>query len=444
MKRFILKISTHDFTVLLLDKSYVSFLLSVVFSQVAFNMMNVVLIFLVFNLTSSNFLVSMILLISLLPQVFLSFIGGVIADSKNKKTILVLGNIGRAAVVFLLIFFNSTVALVYLFALLVSVVTQFYIPAETPIIPKLVPEKLLIAANSLFGLALFGSILVGYVVAGPVYAALGNSYVFIVLALFFALAGFFAHLIPDYAMRVESVERKRVKAQVQESLQSYFIGTYKLLLETKGVAPSFVLLIVSQVVIMVLAIIVPGYANDILHINVENVSLLLFAPAAFGMIAAALAIGSMFKNANRDRLMDTGLLLSGIVLLFLPFISSESLRQFLSWYNSFTPGFLNVEQLAIVSVVSFFAGVGNALIFIPAQTTIQEKIPENFRSKMYGLLFALIGLSSLLPIALVGGLADNIGVNTVLIIIGCIIFFGGLIYVLSAKAVKIFSKNKAL
>lgn len=442
MKRLIKKITAHDFVVLLQDKSYVFFLLSVIFSQVAFNMMNVVLIFLVFNLTSSNFLVSMILFISLLPQVFLSFVGGIIADSKNKKSILVWGNVGRALVVFLLIFFNSTVALVYLFALLVSVVTQFYIPAETPIIPKLVSEKLLIAANSLFGLALFGSILIGYVIAGPVFAMLGNSYVFIVLALLFGLAGLFAYLIPNHALDSSpELPKKRVKAQVEESLKSYFIATYKLLLETKGVASSFILLIVSQVVIMVLAIIVPGYANDILKINVENVSLLLFAPAALGMILAALSIGSFFKSASRDRLMDTGLILSGAVLLALPFISSVSLENGLAVYNSFVPGIFSTNKLFIVSVLSFFAGIGNALIFIPAQTTIQERIPENFRSKMYGLLFALIGLFSLLPIALVGGLADSIGVNTVLVIIGCLIFFGGWIYVLTIKLARIYSKS---
>ncbi len=442
MKRLIEKITAHDFVILLQDKSYVYFLLSVVFSQVAFNMMNVVLIFLVFNLTSSNFLVSMILFISLLPQVFLSFVGGIIADSKNKKHILVWGNVGRALVVFLLIFFNSTVALVYLFALLVSVVTQFYIPAETPIIPKLVSEKLLIAANSLFGLALFGSILIGYVIAGPVFAMLGNSYVFIVLALLFGFAGLFAYLIPNHALdSVTESPKKRVKAQVEESLKSYFIGTYKLLLDTRGVASSFVLLIVSQVVIMVLAIIVPGYANDILKINVENVSLILFAPAAVGMILAALSIGSFFKNANRDRLMDTGLILSGAILLALPFVSSPMLESGLATYNSFVPSLLSINKLFVVSFLSFFAGIGNALIFIPAQTTIQERIPENFRSKMYGLLFALIGLFSLLPIALVGGLADSIGVNTVLIIIGCLIFFGGWIYVLTFKLARIYSKS---
>lgn len=436
MKNFFRNVSSHDFTKLLLDKSYVLFLCSVVFSQVAFNMMNVVLIFIVFNLTSSNFLVSMILLISLLPQVFLSFVGGVIADSRNKKNILVLGNIGRAVVVFLLVFFNGSVVWVYILALLVSIVTQFYIPAETPIIPKLVPEKLLIAANSLFGLALFGSILIGYVIAGPALTMLGNSNVFLVLAGLFAIAGVFANLIPQHALKANnSLKNKKVKVQVEESLKSYFIDTYKLLLGTVGVAPSFILLIVSQVVIMVIAIIVPGYAKDILHIGVENVSLLLFAPAALGMIVAALAVGSVLKETNRDKLMDAGVILSGIVLLLLPIVSSSTFQAVVANINLIFP-FFHINDLVVVFIFSFFAGIGNALIFIPAQTTMQEKIPENFRSKMYGLLFALIGLFSLLPIVLVGGLADSLGVNFVLIIIGSLILGGGVIRIVSLNIIK--------
>lgn len=426
MKNLIGYISSHDFTLLLRDRPYMSFLLSVIFSQVAFNMMNVVLIFLVYNLTSSNFLVSVILFISLLPQVFLSFIGGIIADSKNKKYILIWGNLGRAMCILLLFFFSNVLGVIYVAALLISIVTQFYIPAETPIIPKLIPEKLLIAANSLFGLALFGSILIGYVLAGPALTALGNSFVFLLLACLFGAAGLFAHFIPKEALR-ETVSvplKKHVTEQVEESIKSYLKETYRLVRNTADVGPSFILLIVSQVVIMILAIIIPGYAKDILHINVENVSLLLFAPAALGMVFSALIVGTIFKETNRNKLMNFGVILSAIVLLLLPAMSRVTSREFVVSANELLPHLIRIDTLNMVTLLAFLAGVGNAFIFIPAQTTIQEKIPENFRSKIYGLLFALIGLFSLVPIILVGGLADVIGVNSVLIIIGALILIG--------------------
>lgn len=431
MKSILLKISSHDFVTLLKDKPYAYFLLSVVFSQIAFNMMNIVLIFVVFNLTNSNFLVSMILLTSLVPQVFLSFIGGIVADTRNKKKILVFGNLGRAVFVLPLFFLHPSIAWIYILALLISIVTQFYLPAETPIIPYIVPERLLVPANSLFGLALFGSILVGYVFAGPALLVVGSAYVFLILGLLFILAGFFAYLIPYSAFKTHTPRKaKKLTVEMEEGFRSYLLNTYKLLHQTAGVASSFILLILSQVVIMILATIVPGYAKDILKVQVENVSLLLFAPAAFGMIVSAFIVGSRFKNADRGKLMNTGVFLSGIILLLLPLMAKVTSRDFILTINSLVPAFLRINVLHMVVILAFIAGIGNALIFIPAQATIQEKIPENFRSKIYGLLFALTGLFSFLPILLVGGLADTIGVNSVLIILGVLIIMGEILQLL--------------
>lgn len=438
MSRISEKVTSHDFIKLLSDRPYTFFLLSVVFSQVAFNMMNIVLIFIIFNLTSSNFLVSMILLISLLPQVMLSFIGGIVADTRNKKKILVYGNLGRAVFVFPLLFLNSSLTSVYVLALLTSIVTQFYLPAETPIIPKIVPEKLLVPANSLFGLALFGSILIGYVAAGPALLVLGHSYVFALITFLFLLAALFAHLIPRYSfiMKIETGYVKKVSTEVRDSFRAYLFDTYKLLRQTKDVAPSFILLVVSQVVVVVLAIIVPGYAKNILHIDVENVSLLLFAPAALGMVISAYLVGTVLKTANRNKLMNAGVFLSAAMLLLLPLMAKVTSREIVIVINSFLPQIVKISELHMVFIFSFFAGVGNAFIFIPAQTTIQEKIPENFRSKMYGLLFAFIGLFSLIPIILVGGLADVVGVNIVLILIGSLILVGGIFQMIFMQLVK--------
>ena len=79
-----------------------------------------------------------------------------------------------------------------------------------------------------------------------------------------------------------------------------------------------------------------------------------------------------------------------------------------------------------VLVLAFFAGFANALIFIPSQALIQGNVPQDFRSKIYGLLFALIGVFSLVPILIAGGVADLLGVGAVLAIIGVTILFIGL------------------
>jgi hypothetical protein len=49
---------------------------------------------------------------------------------------------------------------------------------------------------------------------------------------------------------------------------------------------------------------------------------------------------------------------------------------------------------------------------------LQEKTSETYRGKVYGLLNALVGIASFIPIILVGGFADLIGVSKVLTGIG--------------------------
>lgn len=413
------KFASSDFIQVLVHPPYLLFSLVVIFSQIAFNMANVVLIFLVYFLTGSNLLVSMILIVSLLPQILLSFFGGIVADLRNKKNILLYGNLLRAAVLLTLLVGYKSLLAIFIAAFISSVVTQFYTPAEAPVIPKLVKPKHLVAANSIFGLTLFGSILMGFVLAGPTVDVLGRSAVFIVVAGFFALAALCTFLIPGNLFSKTSAGHTYTlkTALIKDTFSSYLFESYKLIKTTKDVTAAFLLLIISQVIIFVLAVMVPGYAKTVLMVSAEKVSLALFAPAALGMVITAVVIGSIGARFNREKLMNIGVFFSGIVLVLFPIITVG----FIKSIYTFFPG---VNILHAVAVLAFFAGVGNALIFIPSQTTIQEKIPEDFRSKVYGLLFALIGAFSIFPIIAAGGLADVIGVGTVLIVVGIAVLLG--------------------
>lgn len=420
MGNLVKKFTSSDFIQVLIHPPYLLFSLTVIFSQIAFNMANVVLIFLVYFLTGSNLLVSMILIVSLLPQILLSFFGGIVADLRNKKDILVYGNLLRAAVLVTLFFGHKSLPAIFIAAFVASVVTQFYTPAEAPVIPKLVKKNHLVAANSIFGLTLFGSILLGFVLAGPTVDLLGRSVVFLVVAGLFAFAALCAFLIPGSLFSTTSAGHtyKLKTAVVKDTFSSYLFESYKLIKTTREVTASFLLLIISQVIIFVLAVMVPGYAKTVLMLPVERVSLALFAPAALGMVITAVTVGSVGSHLNREKLMNVGVFTSGIALVLFPLVTSDIFK----YAVGVLPG---LSMLHAVAFLAFFAGAGNALIFIPSQTTIQEKIPENFRSKVYGLLFALIGAFSVFPIIIVGGLADVIGVGTVLVTVGVAVLLGG-------------------
>jgi len=339
-----------------------------------------------------------------------------VADISNRRRILILGNLLRAVALLVLFFNLKSVLVVYLVALIISVISQFYVPAESPLIPSLVDKEKLVAANSIFGMGLFGSILMGYVLAGPAVNTLGRAPVFILLAFIFLLAAIFAFLIPS--KKIKQISEKARASDLKKSIGEELRESSSILVKYREVGDAFFLLIFSQIIIFIIATLIPGYAKTILEIPAEDLSIILFAPAAFGMVVSAILIGSFFAKSRKKNLINYGIFLSGLVLLLLPFTSRIIGRDIVHFLNLFLPRLVELNVFNFVLLLAFFAGFANALIFIPSQALIQGTVPQDFRSKIYGLLFALIGVFSLVPVLIAGGVADLLGVGAVLAIIG--------------------------
>lgn len=423
MRTFFNKYVSSQLIDLFSQPSYVSFSLSVLFSQLAYNMMLLVLIFLIYFLTSSSLSVSLLILFMLVPQIFLSFLGGVVADVKNKKTILIYGNVLRGVFLLLLFFNTKSVFLVYVVTIATSIVTQFYVPAESPLIPKLVKKEHLLAANSIFGISLFGSILISYVLAGPLIGVLGRSGIFLLLSALFFISGFLAYLMPARVEYLSIAAESIIK--IKRSFRQEFRESLSILRKTGRVGGAFFLLTSSQVIILIIATLIPGFAKTILGVAAEDLSLYLFAPAALGTVVAALGISTLWRNVREDTLMDIGVLGSGLILCLFPFTPRLLSGNFIYTANPFLPNLLKINGVHVTVFLSFLAGLSNAFIFVPSQALIQDLIPENFRSKIYGLLFALIGVFSLVPIIVAGTVADIFGVGAVLVGVGIVILLLG-------------------
>jgi MFS family permease len=72
-------------------------------------------------------------------------------------------------------------------------------------------------------------------------------------------------------------------------------------------------------------------------------------------------------------------------------------------------------------VLAFILGFATSLVFIPANTVLQEETSDESRGKVYGVLNTLIGIMSIIPVVVVGGLADLIGVKVVIIGTGIVV-----------------------
>lgn len=405
MDNKIIKVLTiRPFSFLLLAES---------FSQLAINMMNFILVIVVYSLTSSSAAVAGIILSFTIPQLFLGLLAGVYVDKWDKKKVLILTNILRAALVFLLVVGHTNLFLIYILSFAISVISQFFIPAETPMIPLLVKKDLLLSANALFGMIIFASIFLAYAISGPILLILGKTIAFLVLTLSFLLASIFASLIDTRKAGVREME-----PELSLSIFSEIKNALNIVRKARILINSLLLLTLSQILVMVLAVIGPGYAQQLIRIRVEEFPLYFVTPAVAGTGIGALILGAFFHNHPKQNITRLGLYLMGASILILPHFAKVESRSFVQMLNTYLPSVFEINVLHILVVLAFILGLANSFIFVPSNTILQEETSDEFRGKAYGALNTMVGFFSLLPIMLVGGLAGLIGIKAVITGIG--------------------------
>jgi len=414
----------------LVIRRFLFLLIAEVFSQIAINTYTFSLLIVVFAAAKSNTAVSGAVLAFMIPTLLFGILAGVYVDRWNKKNVLFYSNILRGLALIPLAFFHSSLLFVYFITFLVSTVTQFFIPAETPIIPLLVKKKLLLSANALFGVGVYSSIFLAYALSGPLIIIFGKSNIFIFLSVCFLIAGFFASLI-------KYKEEDLKKSKTSESIEYDFMKELKMALglvsKTKKIYHAIFSMSLAQVLILTVAVIGPGYATHILKIKVEDFPLLFVTPAIAGLALGAIIIGNYFHKHDKTNLTKFGLLMVGICLMFLPYGSKVESRAFVHAINYYLPHMLTINILHIMVVLAFALGFAMAFVFIPANTILQEETSDEIRGKIYGVSNSFVGAISILPVLVVGGLADVIGVKSVITGLGITVILIALIRFISDR-----------
>ncbi len=424
----------NDILRVLRIRPFLFMMLSEFFSQLAFNMQHFVLIFVIFGLTHSNTAVSGMILSFMIPAVFLSVIAGVFVDRWNKKNVLLRANLIRAALLLPFLLPDLHLGFIYFLTFLIAVVTQFFIPAESAIIPQLIPKHLIVSANAVFAFGLYGSMLIGYIFSGPVLLLLGRTNTIAFLILLFSISAILIASMKFTPKKKE--EQKETMPLIYKSGFSVVKETreiFSFIRKARKVMHALFMLTVAQAVIFMFAVLAPGYVTTILKAPLESLSLVLIAPAGVGLGLGALMLGSIGKRFQHKWLSAMGFLIVGIVFILMPFASKVTSYQFIAVLNNSLPHILDINILHIIVVLAFIIGFSISLVFIPSNATIQIETSEEMRGRMYGLLSSLIGAVSFLPVILAGGLADLLGVGVVITTVGILMVMLSFIYLYLIK-----------
>lgn len=393
-------IVSNDIFRVLRIKPFLLMMISQLFSNLAFNMQHFVLIFIIYGLTRSNTAVSGLILSFTIPAVLFSVITGVHVDRWDRRKVLFFSNLIRGLLILPFLIADLHVGFIYTLTFLIAIVTQFFLPAASAITPHLIPRNLIMSANSIVYLGVYATIFLGYILAGPVLLLLGKTYTITLLALLFFVSTFFILLIkPQY---------RYPNSKLKDSDTSFLRELHEILpfiKKTKKVMQALVVLTIAQAIIFMFAVLGAGYMSTILNVAIENLSLILIAPAALGMVIGAIVLGNIGKKFEFRWLSGVGFLLSGIIFVL------------------FSQGEKTASALPVIITLSVLVGFAISLIFIPGHATLQTETSERLRGRVYGLLNALTGVVSFLPVVLAGGLADLFGVGTVVSGVGILMLF---------------------
>ncbi len=458
--------------------------LSQVATQVGGNMVLYGLTVLVFEATGSSSAVSFLLLTFLVPAVIFSAVAGVFVDRVDGRHLLVITNVLRAVAFGVMVLVGRNIVAIFVLNISVSIVTTFFAPAELAMIPRLVPRAQLVAANGLFTLTANAAFAVGFALLGPLVVTIaGPGALIVVVAVFYMLAAVFCFTLPSAAAlaaraaaetpeelaeqtreareaaddragrsapeipgmaveaaaaaageraagRAEGAVRQTLDAAKETISQLQEGGAY--IRTHPSVGWSLVYLGIAASLIGVLGVLGPSFATSNLGLDPKDFVVIVL-PLGGGVVTGVLFLNSYARYFPRRRLIETGLVSLGVLLLLLALAGpiATAIRD-LQARTSLAPS-INVSLLSIVVVIAFLAGIAYAVVAIPSQTQLQEDIAEEVRGRVFGVLNMLVSVASFVPIIIVGPISDAVGSTTVIVVCGLLIGLSGVVSIVARR-----------
>jgi MFS family permease len=389
-------------------------------TQIGGNMVLYGLTVIVVNSTSSNTAVSLLILTFLVPAVLFSAVAGVYVDRIDRRLILIATNVLRGLAFVALYLAGANFAVILLLNLAVSTITVFFAPAELAMIPVLVPRQQLLAANGIFTLTLNAAFALGFALLGPlvVNVASPEAVILVVAGLYF-LAALFCFTLPASPPPTADAPHSGLGVgEAEAAVGSTFAQLregFSFIRANRSIGWSLLYLAITASLVGVLGVLGPAFAKQTLGLEAKDFAVVVL-PLGFGIVTGILLLNSYGRYFSRRRVIEGGLIALGILLAALS--AAGGISRLLQ--RADVPGGLDLSGvtslLAVVVVIAFFAGIAYGLVAIPAQTQLQEDLPEDVRGRVFGVLGMLVSVASFLPIIIVGPISDLVGTTAVIFV----------------------------
>jgi Na+/melibiose symporter-like transporter len=362
------------------------------------------LIYRVYAVTGSTVASALTMASSFAPQVLLGAVAGVFADRWDRKRTMIVANLLLAAglLPLLLVRGAGQVWIVFVVMFAEGAVKQFFSPAEQALVPRLVADDELLAANALNGQVSNASRLAGSAIGGILVAAGGLAAVTLSDAASFVASAALLSLVrtsgraggPDPSGQQVLTARKRLGAIGAELRAGLGLSARHRVLRAL-----MIFALVTSVGEGVMSTLFTPFVEHVLHGSSEAFGLVVAAQAVGGIVGGVVA-ASAGHRARASRLLSAGAIAFGLV----------DLAIFL-----YPLGYVAVWP-AIVGMI--IVGVPGALALAGLITLFQRNTEDAYRGRVFGAISTAEGATVLVGTLAAGYLSRFAGIIPVLAIQG--------------------------
>lgn len=357
-------------------------------SNVGTWMQNVCLGAFVYQQTQSSWNVSLITFAQLGPLLFLSLLGGMVADRFDRRTVLILVSIeqGLFALVLALLVRSGEANMPALLAavLAIGIGQALYAPAYSALIPTLVDREDMAGAISLNSANMNLSRVIGPAIGGVLFATVGASwvmagnavtYLFIIGALW-------------------SVKLPRVVMTEGESRWQRLVDGFRAAKDDPVVSRCLTTMVVFSFFCLPIAVLMPALAQDNLQIDPKSVAYgFLYAAFGAGAVVGALSIGTFLAHHDLAKLVRIGLAGFAVALA----------------------AYALVRQIAFAYPIAFVLGACYFGTVTSLSTVLQQRLDDRVRGRVMALWVMAFGGTVPIGALLAGRVTDAIGITPVLL-----------------------------
>jgi CRP-like cAMP-binding protein len=317
------------------------------------------------------------LMVSSVPTLVFGLVAGVFVDRFDRKTIMIVSVVIRAALVAaipLSLAVTGDILWLYVIVLLSASVQQFFDPANDSVLPEIASDEELAAANSLMAIAQFGSTAIGFALAGLLIGT-SQELVFWIDAATFLFAGLMISLVVVQPLVVEE------EATVGDIVRNLGDGA-RFILNSQVLRSATLLRGPAMVVFGLQNVLLLPFAIEVLDATEFEYGL------QEGITSVGFVIGSLLMARYADRIREG----SWLVLSFLGMGIAGLLYALSSnvWL-----------AIALIGV----SGVLNAPSFVASRLINQRNTPREMRGRVFSTAYVIRDVAYLVGMGL-AGLAD--------------------------------------